>query len=126
MPRGSGEASKSYQTSLVDRMRTCVQKILKIVFGFKGSGCMWQAPIGAPTCRSKGPKGEWIERTYDYVIECKPQGEISQIKGVEDSESRPHIAVSFVVEKEKEMQLPKCAAWLQWRQAARKKHQRRR
>ena len=24
----------------------------------------------ASTCRSKGPKGEWIERIYDYVIAC--------------------------------------------------------
>ena len=26
------------------------------------------APKDASTCMSKGPKGEWVERTYDYVI----------------------------------------------------------
>ena len=26
------------------------------------------APNEALTCRSKGSKGAWIERTYDYVI----------------------------------------------------------
>ena len=26
------------------------------------------APKGASTCRSKGPKDVWIERTYDYVV----------------------------------------------------------
>ena len=26
------------------------------------------APKEASTCRSKGPKEEWIERTYDYVV----------------------------------------------------------
>ena len=29
------------------------------------------APKEASTCRSKGPKGEWIERTYAYVIAKK-------------------------------------------------------
>ena len=28
------------------------------------------APNESSTCGSKGPKGEWIERTYDYVIAC--------------------------------------------------------
>ena len=37
-------------------------------------------------------KGEWIERIYD------------QVKAVEDFESRPHKAVSFVVERDKEVQ----------------------
>ena len=47
---------------------------------------------------------------------------------VEDFESRPHKAVSFVVAREKEIQewneqnLTKGAAWLQWRKVARNKH----
>ena len=59
------------------------------------------APKEASTCRSKGPKGEWIERTYDYVVACNSlRGKLSQMKVVEDFESRPHKAVSFVVERE--------------------------
>ena len=45
------------------------------------------APKGASTCRSKGPKGEWIERTYDCVIACGSlKGKISQMEVVEDIE----------------------------------------
>ena len=62
------------------------------------------APKEAPTCRSKGPKGEWIERTYDYVIACnRLKRKISQMKVVEDFESRPHKAM-FFVEREKVIQ----------------------
>ena len=58
-------------------------------------------PKEASTCRSKGPKGEWIERTYDYVIACHSlRRQISQMKVVEDFESRPDKAVSFVVERD--------------------------
>ena len=62
------------------------------------------APKEASTCRSKSPKGEWIERTYDYAIAsgCL-KGKILQVEVMEDFESRPHEAVSFVVEREKEM-----------------------
>ena len=63
------------------------------------------APEEASTCRSKGPKGEWIERTYDNVIASGSlEGKISQMEVVEDFESRPQKAVSFVVAREKEMQ----------------------
>ena len=49
------------------------------------------APKEASTCRSKGPKGEWIERTYDYVIASGSlKGKISQMEVAEDFESRPH------------------------------------
>ena len=58
------------------------------------------APSETSTGRSKGQKGEWIERTYEYVLAKK----ISHMKVVEYFESRPHKAVSFVVEKEKEIQ----------------------
>ena len=63
------------------------------------------APEEASTCRSKGPKGEWIERTYDYVIAggSLKRKSISQME-VEDFESRPQKAVSFVVDREKEEQ----------------------
>ena len=55
------------------------------------------APEGASTCRSKSAEGEWVEKVYDHVIACySPKGKISQMKVVEDFESRPHKAVSFV------------------------------
>ena len=63
------------------------------------------APEGASTCRSKSAKGEWVEKVYDYVIACNSlKGKISQMKVMEDFESRPHEAVSFVVERGKEIQ----------------------
>ena len=52
------------------------------------------APKEASTCRSKGPKGEWIERTHDYATASGSlKGKISQMEEVEDFESRPHKAV---------------------------------
>ena len=55
------------------------------------------APKGVSTC--------WIERTYDCVVASGSlRGKISQMEVVEDFESRPHKAVSFVVERGKEMQ----------------------
>ena len=62
------------------------------------------APKEASTCRSKGPKGEWIERTYDFFCVSQLQEKFSQVKVVEDVGSRPYKAVSFVVEREKEVQ----------------------
>ena len=55
-------------------------------------------------CRSNNAKGEWVEKVYDYVIACNSlKGKNSQMKVVEDTESSPHKAVSFVVRREKEM-----------------------
>ena len=52
------------------------------------------------------PKGEWIERTYDYVIASGSlKGKTSQMEVVENFESRPHKAVSFVVKREKVVQV---------------------
>ena len=46
-------------------------------------------------------KGEWIEKVYDYVIACNSlKGSILQMEMVEDLESRPHKAETFVVERE--------------------------
>ena len=43
------------------------------------------APKEASTCKSKGPKGEWIEKTYDSVIASGSlKGQISQMEVVED------------------------------------------
>ena len=40
------------------------------------------APEKASSCRSKGTKGEWIEKVYDYVVACTSQkGKISQMGG---------------------------------------------
>ena len=55
------------------------------------------------SCRSKGSKGEWKERTYAYVVACNSlTGQFSQMKAVEDFASRPDKAVSFVVERERQ------------------------
>ena len=62
------------------------------------------APKGASTCRSKGPKDVWFERTYDCVVASGSlKGKILQMEVVEDFESRPHKAVSFVVRRKKEI-----------------------
>ena len=58
------------------------------------------APEKTSTC-SKGVKGKWIEKVYD----CGLEGDISQVKVVEHFESRPHEAVSFLVERDKEVQV---------------------
>ena len=50
-------------------------------------------------------KSELIERTYDYVIASSSlRGKINNMEVVEDFESRPHQAVTFLVEREKEIQ----------------------
>ena len=50
-------------------------------------------------------KEKRVEKVHYYVIACKSlKGEISQMKVVEDFESRPHKAGSFLVEREKEIQ----------------------
>ena len=51
---------------------------------------------GVSTSRSKGLNGELIERTYDYVIASHSQIKTTQV--VEDFESRPHKAVTFLAE----------------------------
>ena len=62
------------------------------------------APAGVSTCRSKNTEGEWVE-VYDHVIACNSlQGKIAKMKVLEDYESRPPTAVSFVVERGKERQ----------------------
>ena len=55
---------------------------------------------GVSTCRFKGPNGELIERTYDYVIASHSlQGKIKKVEVMKDVESRPHKAVIFLVER---------------------------
>ena len=55
---------------------------------------------GVSTSRSKGPNGEFIERTYDDVIasHCL-QGKFKNFEVVEDFESRPNKAVTFLDRK---------------------------
>ena len=90
-------------------------------------------PDGASTCRSKSPKGEWVEKVYDCVISCYIlKGKILKMKVLEDFESMPHKAVSFVVERGKETrrmergETAEGATSLQWRKLARKEHKRER
>ena len=73
------------------------------------------APKEAPTCRSKGPKDEWIERTYDCVVASGGlKGKIAQVEVVEDFESRPHEAVSFVVKREREKDVKEWSGGRGW------------
>ena len=56
-----------------------------------------EAAENASTCRSNSAEGEWVEKVCDCVIACcSLKGKISQMKVVEDLESRPHKAVPFV------------------------------
>ena len=64
--------------------------------------------------RSRSAKGEWVEKVYDYVKACGSlEGRIEDMHVKEDFESRPHKAVTFVVQRGKEreewneQQLPK-------------------
>ena len=60
---------------------------------------------GVSTCRSKNAKEEWVGKVCDDVIVCSSlKGRISDMKVIEDFESRPHKAVTFVVERRKERQ----------------------
>ena len=68
------------------------------------------APKEASTCRSKGPKDVWpkrcVARKNPSQCRCEwssQKEQISQTQVVEDFESRPHEAVSFVVRREKEI-----------------------
>ena len=63
---------------------------------------MWQLRKEPPRAGQKVVKGAWIEKVYEYVIACNSlEGKLSQME-VEDFESRPHKAVSFLVERERE------------------------
>ena len=61
---------------------------------------------GDSSCKSEGPNCELIERTYHYVIASHSfQMVIKNMEVVEDFESRPHNAVSFLVERKDEFQV---------------------
>ena len=69
--------------------------------------CMFieAAEAGISTWRSTGPKGELIERTYDYVMASRSShGKIKNMEVVEDFESRPHKAVTFWMGRDMEIQ----------------------
>ena len=49
--------------------------------GFQCRQMFTEAPKEASTCKSKGPKGELIERTYDYVNASRSlRGKITQME----------------------------------------------
>ena len=76
-------------------------------FGDGDGAARRRVPLGEgiSSCRSKGPTDELIERTYDCVIASQsPQGEIKNMEVVEDFEPRPHKEVTFLVERDKEIQ----------------------
>ena len=72
---------------------------------FQKTRCMWWPQRKLLRAGQQVQNGEWVQKVYDYVIACNSlKRNILQMKVVEDFESRPHKAVSFVVEREKEMQ----------------------
>ena len=83
---------------------------------------------GVSICRSKRPKGELVERTYDYVIASRSlQEEVRHMEVVEDFESTPHKALTLLVERVEEFQVwreainAKSFTRIQWWESARKK-----
>ena len=93
------------------------------------------APEGVSTCRSRSAKGEWVEKVYAYVFACSSlKGRISDTQVIEDFESRPHKAVTFVVQRAKRKgkagmertNIAEGVTWIQRRKTTRKKHGRER
>ena len=74
------------------------------------------APEGVSTCRSRSGKGEWVEKVYDCVLPCSNlKGRISDMQAIENFETRPHKAVTFVVKREKAgMERAKIAEGVTW------------
>ena len=74
------------------------------------------------TCTPQGPKGEPNERTYDHVIASRSfEVKIKNIEVVQDFESRPHKASSFVVERVWREQQCSKRYRIQWWKVDRKK-----
>ena len=72
---------------------------------FKNRYMFIEAPGEVSACGSKGSNGELTERTYDNVTTSQSQwGKIKKMEVVEDFESRPHKAVTFLEERDKELQ----------------------
>ena len=85
-------------------MQTCVQKTWRTACGFKADMCSSRHQEKKSQLADKrGPEGELIERTYDYVITSRPQAKIRHMEVVADFEPRPYKAVSLRVEREKEI-----------------------
>ena len=73
------------------------------------------------TCRSRGPKCELIEKTYDYVIASRGLwGKITKMEVVGDFDSGPRKAVFIVEQRDKEF-LDWRATRFQWWDDARMK-----
>ena len=104
---GSVKASLSYQTSMASGINMSPVEFEKCLW-FQKNRMYVVAPEKGSTCRSKGAKGEWIEKVYDYVIAYNSlKGKISQMEVVEDFESRPHKVVSFVAKRRCRSELTK-------------------
>ena len=74
-------------------------------FWFRKDQMHVTTPEGGSTCRSKNAKGECVEKVFDSVVACSSlKGIISDMKVIEDFESRPHKVVTFGVERGKERQ----------------------
>ena len=102
---GSGGKARWERPSIHDEslvMQTCVQENLRKVCNFKASIFFIETSAEVSTCRSRGPKCELIESRYDYVNANRSlRDKITKKEVVEDFESRPHKAVSFVMERGK-------------------------
>ena len=60
---------------------------------------------GTSICRSPGPKGELIEMTNDYVfVKRSLHRKVKDTEVVEVFESEPHKSVTFLVERDMEIQ----------------------
>ena len=54
----------------------------------------------------QGPNGELLERTYGYVIAIRSlQGNIKDVKVLQEFESRPHKPIAFQVERDRKVQV---------------------
>ena len=62
------------------------------------------APEGVSMSRPKSAKGKWVGKVHDHVIACNSLKRNISPKVVEDFESRQLQAVSFVVDRGKEIQ----------------------
>ena len=71
-------------------MLASVQKIPRKAFGFGKIKCMQLHQKECQSADQQNAKGVWVEKVCDYVSACNSlKGNLSQMKVVEDFESRP-------------------------------------
>ena len=83
-----------------------IQEISRRAHGTKTGACsLSRHERASPLVDPKGPCGELVESTYGNVIasQCL-QGKLKNMEVVDDFESRPHNAVTFLVARDKSFQ----------------------